>query len=102
MKKYGKKVKSYTQALGLNLSNNKNEKDDNKQSTNKVKETNNKNERKKEIMSKDKEIEYLKGVITTLQFQVQQLNLMIKEICQKTLMESKEKQVLIKKLQKTE
>ena len=89
MKKYGKKVKSYAQALGLNLSYNKNEKDDNKQSTNKVKETNNKNERKKEIMSKDKEIEYLKGVITTLQFQVQQLNLMLKEICQKTLMENK-------------
>jgi len=102
MKKYGKKVKSYTQVLGLNLSYNKNEKDDNKQSTNKVKETNNKNERKKEIISKDKEIEHLKGVITTLQFQVQQLNLMLKVICQKTLMENKEKHVLNEKLQKIE
>ena len=80
MKKYGKKVESYAQALGLGLELNETNIPGNRNNENSKRNKNKKKSEKKAEVSKNKEIEKLNGIIVRLEDQVRQLTLMLKEL----------------------
>ena len=98
MKKYGKKVKLYAQALGLGLELNETNIPGNRNNENSKRNENKKKTEKKAEVSKNKEIEKLNGIIVRLEDQVRQLTLMLKELYQRSLMPIEERNELVERI----